>query len=84
MTAHRELTAAAGDRFIVAEISKNWIAGYSPAPLLLSQQFETAINHNWARGYRLVSFELHRLIVGPDNMNETIIAVFEQVEAPTS
>lgn len=65
--------------FIVAEISKNWIAGRSASPLLLAQQFEIAINHNAARGYRLLSFELHRLIVGPDAMNETIVAVFERL-----
>jgi len=65
--------------FIVAEISKNWIAGRSLSPLLLAQQFEIAINHNAARGYRLLSFELHRLLVAPDEMNETIIAVFERL-----
>ena len=69
------------DRFIVAEISKNWIAGSSPSPLLLAQQFEVVINRNWHRGYRLRSFELHRLSIGPDSMNETIIAVFERIDA---
>jgi hypothetical protein len=28
----------------------------------------------------LVTFSLHRLITNPDQMNETIIAVFEAVE----
>jgi len=64
--------------FIVAEISKNWIAGRSASRLLLAQQFEIAINRNAARGYRLLSFQLHRLLVAPDAINETIIAVFER------
>jgi hypothetical protein len=68
------------DRFIVAEISKNWINGTSPSPLLLAQQFEAAINHNFQRGYRLLSFELHRISPRPDEINETIIAVFERID----
>jgi hypothetical protein len=63
--------------FIVAEISKNWIDGESPSTLLLAQQFEIVINRNAARHYRLHSFEIHRLMVAPNEINETIIAVFE-------
>lgn len=69
-------------RFIVAEISKTWVNGNSPTPLLC-EQFEMVIEHNRTRGYRLHSFQLHRLIVSrysdqsDDQMNETIIAVFE-------
>ena len=72
----------ANPQFIVAEVSKNWING---APVtdngLLSQIFERVIEVNRQRGYRLYSFSLHRLMTGPDElmneMNETIIAVFE-------
>ena len=66
--------------FIVAEISKNWIAGreYTPGSGLLAEQFEDVINHNAARGYRLRQFQLHRMMTGRDELNETIIAVFER------
>lgn len=66
--------------FIVAEISKNWIDGRSVLPTpLLAQQFEAIININAARGYELVTFQLHRLMTGPEELNETIIAVFRYV-----
>lgn len=65
--------------FIVAEVSKNWIAGSEVTPTgPLSFQFDCVINVNAARGYRLVTFQLHRLLTGSDTMNETIIAVFER------
>jgi hypothetical protein len=69
--------------FIVAEVSKNWIGGQerTPGSGLVAEQFERVIAHNAARGYRLLQFQLHRLMTGPDELNETIIAVFEQ-EAP--
>lgn len=69
------------DRFIVAEISKNWINGTElhPERGLIAQQFERAINVNAARGYRLLTFSLHRLTTKPDELNETIIAVFERI-----
>ena len=71
--------------FIVAEISKNWQAGRSVAnPLLLAEQFEQAINHNAARGYELLTFELCRLVTGEESLNETIIAVFRYVGAPVA
>ena len=68
------------DRFIVAELSKNWRDGAEvrPGSGLLAQQFERAILVNWARGYRLLQFQLHRIMTGPDEMNETIVAVFER------
>ena len=68
------------DRFIVAEVSKNWIAGreVTPGSGLIAQQFERLIAHNCARGYRLLTFHLHRLMTQPDELNETIIAVFER------
>jgi hypothetical protein len=68
------------DRFIVAEVSKNWIAGreLTPGSGLLAEQFERVIAHNHTRGYRLLTFQLHRLMTQPDELNETIIAVFER------
>lgn len=70
---------------IVAEISKNWRDGL-PADngLVLANRFEVVINQNLERGYRLQSWQLHRLIwdeAQPDGppvryCNETIIAVF--------
>ena len=66
------------DRFIVAEVSKNWIEGRSLTRGTVSQQFERIINNNLERGYQLHSFTLHRLMVGDNEMNETIIAVFEK------
>jgi hypothetical protein len=69
------------EHHIVAEISKNWIEGREvvPGSGLLCQQFERVIAVNWDRGYRLVSFTLHRMMVHRNEMNETIIAVFERV-----
>jgi hypothetical protein len=65
-------------RFIVAEVSKNWRAGLEDSPLLLSERLELVIARNFERGYRLHSFDLHRLFIPPDGMNETVIAVFER------
>lgn len=66
--------------FIVGEVSKNWRQGQPLAgPLLLAQLFEQMIEVNRQRGYRLHSFSLHRYLTAPDELNETIIAVFEQV-----
>jgi hypothetical protein len=70
------------ERFIVGEVSKNWCAGVEVAPTgLLCQQFEQMLAHNDARGYRLLHFALHRLMTSAIEMNETIIAVFERVDA---
>lgn len=72
----------ADPRFIVAEVSKNWVRdNEATIPWLLSQQFEQIVNVNYGRGYRLHSFTLHRLALSPDEMNETIIAVFEKFDA---
>jgi hypothetical protein len=66
--------------FIVAEISKNWRNGESVAPTpILAIQFEILINNNLVRGYVLHTFQLHRMMVEPDQLNETIIAVFRHV-----
>jgi hypothetical protein len=66
--------------FIVSEISKNWHAGKPMAKTpLIAQQFEILIEFNRQRGYRLHSFQLHRLMTDPKTMNESLIAVFERV-----
>jgi hypothetical protein len=67
------------DRFIVAEVSKTWYRGYpTTTGALLSQMFEHVINYWDRRGYRLYSFFIHRHNVTPDEMNETVVAVFER------
>jgi hypothetical protein len=67
--------------FIVAEVSKNWQDGHevTPGSGLIAEQFERVLVTNHARGYRLFHFQLHRMMTGPDTLNETIIAVFEYV-----
>jgi hypothetical protein len=70
----------ANQRFVVAEVSKNW-EGNQPVVQggqLISQSFEQIINHWDKRGYKLHSFSLHRLTTGTNFLNETIIAVFER------
>lgn len=71
------------ERFIVAEISKNWDAAEFQANMPPSQfickQFEHVLAVNWQRGYRLLSFSLHRLMTSETMMNETIVAAFELV-----
>lgn len=69
-------------RFIVAEVSKNWADGEElhPEMGLIAQRFEHIINVNAARGYKLLTFSLHRLMTSPNEMNETIVAVFEREE----
>lgn len=39
------------NRFIVAEVSKNFEQGQPITGLLISQRFETVINTNLSRGY---------------------------------
>lgn len=76
------MTTLVEDRFIVAEVSKNWLNGqpFRPDTPTVSQGFGQAINLNYERGYRLHSFTLHRLMIDKEQMNETIIAVFERRE----
>lgn len=66
--------------FIVAEVSCNYCDGVllNPAAGLLSQRFEEVLNVNHARGYRLVDFRVDRVMTGPADLNETLIAVFER------
>jgi hypothetical protein len=65
-------------RFIVAEVSKNWINGDELGVGLVAERFEDVIEVNRQRGYRLLTFSLHRLITAPQELNETIVAVFER------
>ena len=62
-------------KFIVAEVSKNWTKD-SPATDLLCQRFEMVINVNHARGYTLKDWKMLSVTNGND-LNETIIAIFE-------
>jgi|GEM_PF-6073079 len=75
---------SARSEFIVAEVSKNWHREREPAGPLLCQHFEEVIEVNQQRGYLLYQFALNQVMVSPDEMNETIIAVFrrEQMEEP--
>ncbi len=70
--------------FIVAEIATNWPKPW-PVPTceLIGAKFEQVIEVNRERGYRLHSWSLNRLMVstvaGAEELNETIVAVFERV-----
>ncbi len=66
--------------YIVAEVSKNWRDGAEvlPGSGLLAEQFEEILFVNAARGYRLLHFSIHRLMTTPEELNETLIAVFEK------
>jgi hypothetical protein len=67
-------------RYIVAEISKNWFGarpGAGDPSEFVRQKFEEVLEVNRRRGYRLHSFAFHRLMTGPAELNETIVAVFE-------
>lgn len=76
-TIHGLKTETGVQRFIVAEVSKTWPEHTSDMPRFVSQDFESIINVNLERGYRLHSWQLHRVMVSPEVMNETIVAVFE-------
>jgi hypothetical protein len=62
-------------RFIVAEISKNW-ESHTPVNELMGQQFEAVINTNADRGYRLIDWKISSANYG-NVYTETIIAIFE-------
>lgn len=66
--------------FIVAEVSTNWPKAW-PVPQRehLGSKFEEVIEHNRQRGYRLHSFQVSQVITAPEQMTETIIAVFQKV-----
>lgn len=63
-------------KFIVAEISKSWVAGQEVADLL-SHKFEAVINFNDQRGYKLVDWKLGQASNG-DVFTETIVAIFQK------
>lgn len=71
---------SATPQFIVAEVSKNWRSGHpvNGDARTIAALFELVIEHNQGRGYRLLSFQLHRMMTSVDELNETIVAVFEK------
>lgn len=69
------------EKFIVAEISKNWIFGNSTdGKENIGHQFTLIINHNYERGYTLKDWK-HTVTLYEGMMNETIIAIFEKLDA---
>jgi hypothetical protein len=81
------------ERFIVAELSKNWPEDQADLECwnfgqpnnnglrrFLAQRFEDVLNHNAARGYKLVDWKFDRSWSRNGLLNETIIAIFELVE----
>lgn len=68
------------DKFIVAEITKNWGLQHYENDLL-SQQFEKVINFNYNRFYNLKEWKLTSFITtnaqGKKLLTETIVAIFE-------
>jgi hypothetical protein len=80
------------EKFIVAEISKNWpesdndtiawnkgqdAVNHQGFRRLLAQRFEDVINRNHQRGYKLMDWKFTQHW-SYDETNETIIAVFER------
>ena len=69
--------------FIVGEVSCSYVNGLPISDVApIARSFERLVNHNHQRGYRLVTFSLHRMMTRPDELNETIMAVFERCPAP--
>jgi len=72
--------------FIVAEISKTWrgrrgeeeFKGLPPSNLLCGR-FEHVIEVNRLRDYELHRFAISQVMIAPEELCETIIAVFRQV-----
>lgn len=65
------------DNFIVAEITKNWDT-QTPVTDLLSQRFESVINVNHERGYKLTDWKITS-IINDGILTETIIAIFTKI-----
>lgn len=63
------------DRFIVAEITKNWNEN-TLIHDLIGQKFEAVININYKRGYNLSEWNLTS-VIKDGTLIETIIAIFE-------
>lgn len=66
-------------KFIVAEITKNWKVSF-PQTDLLCQRFELVINTNHERGYKLIDWKITTGIKD-DVHTETIIAIFELIQS---
>jgi hypothetical protein len=66
------------EKFIVAEITKNWTIE-SGVTNLISQQLERVINTNDARGYKLIHWLITSAAIN-GVLTETIIAIFELKE----
>jgi len=66
------------DKYIVAEVTKNWTLE-TQVDNLLSNRFETVININHARGYKLIDWKLGQTVMS-EVFTETIIAIFEKIE----
>jgi hypothetical protein len=64
------------EKFIVAEVTKNWVRATPVEGDLLSQKFEKVINTNFKRGYDLIEWKITSFING-DVLTETIIAIFK-------
>lgn len=67
------------DKYIVAEVTKNWTTQTSDTSELLSQKFEKVINTNLERGYQLVDWKLCAVMSSDELFTETIIAIFEKI-----
>jgi hypothetical protein len=72
-------------KFIVAEITKNWEHGADLSMPILSQKFEQVINVNEERGYSLYSWRFNQVETTAESggkvITETIIAVFVEKAA---
>lgn len=69
------------EKFIVAEITKNWIYE-TPVAGLISNLFEGVINRNYERGYKLHDWRLNQVYTNDGyTFTETIIAVFEKIDS---
>lgn len=62
-------------RYIVSEISKNWRRDQDGEPI--SMLFADVLEHNAAKGYVMVEFRFDRVVLSPDEINETLIVVFQ-------
>lgn len=65
------------DAYIVAEIRG---CELTPESGVLAEQFARVLAHYQGLGHRLLEFHVHRMMTGPDDLNETIIAVFERAD----
>jgi predicted transcriptional regulator len=70
------------NRFIVAEVTKNWDKDTPPTDLI-SQKFEAVINVNHERGYKLIEWKYNTVVNG-DYLTELIIAIFQINDVPAN